>query len=175
MSDEKRRQQIKAAGERYNASSGGKLKRRQWRRTEAGKAATARYQKTEKHKDRRRASRTRTYDRAVAVERERRRRNVELIRSLKSAPCADCGNTFDPVCMDFDHRPGETKIAALSKIASLSREAILAEIAKCDVVCSNCHRLRTFRQRNHRAVSLAPKPPAPQLALSLDQSERSND
>lgn len=72
------------------------------------------------------------------------RRARTLIDQLKSMPCADCGGTFDPVCMDFDHRPGTAKRRAVGKMAGkFSEAAILAEIAKCDVVCANCHRLRT--------------------------------
>ena len=72
------------------------------------------------------------------------------INELKSAPCTDCGGTFDPVCMDFDHRPGEGKRAEVSALiwsgwARLDR--VLSEIAKCDLVCSNCHRLRTKKRR----------------------------
>ena len=80
-----------------------------------------------------------------------------MIASFKMAPCADCGGTFDPVCMDFDHRPGVTKRFNVSTIGRHSRSTLLAEIAKCDVVCSNCHRLRTYRGRNHIAISIAGK------------------
>jgi len=66
-----------------------------------------------------------------------------LIDNAKSVPCADCKNKFDPVCMDFDHRPGEEKVVEVGKMLSYRIDVLLAEIAKCDVVCSNCHRLRT--------------------------------
>jgi hypothetical protein len=69
----------------------------------------------------------------------------ERVNQIKSVPCADCGGRFDPVCMDFDHLPEYEKVA---DIASMFRRKfawskIEAEIAKCDVVCANCHRLRT--------------------------------
>lgn len=69
----------------------------------------------------------------------------EKIRELKSVPCTDCKQTFDPVCMDFDHLPGFEK---LDKVSTMIRRRmawskIEAEIAKCEVVCANCHRLRT--------------------------------
>lgn len=82
------------------------------------------------------------------------RRNVSLekrdaIDRIKSAPCMDCGNTFPPVCMDFDHRPGEVKIGGISKLAKKATIAtLLAEMAKCDLVCANCHRIRTH-SRGH--------------------------
>jgi hypothetical protein len=45
--------------------------------------------------------------------------------------------------MDFDHRPGELKSFGLGAASGRNREAIVAEIAKCDLVCANCHRVRT--------------------------------
>jgi hypothetical protein len=71
--------------------------------------------------------------------------------SIKSVPCADCGGTFDPICMDFDHRPGEVKLFSIgNRLSSRGFESIRAEISKCDIVCANCHRIRTHRKRNHR-------------------------
>lgn len=74
----------------------------------------------------------------------------ELIRERKAVPCADCGGTFPPVVMDFDHLPGHEKAFAISRIkGSSSLKRLLDEIAKCEVVCSNCHRIRTFSRRQH--------------------------
>lgn len=70
----------------------------------------------------------------------------EFVRNLKSKPCTECGHTFPPECMDFDHRPGEKKLRAVSKMFTLSLERILEEVAKCDLVCANCHRIRTYRR-----------------------------
>ncbi|HZT79397.1 MAG TPA: hypothetical protein VFA26_04215 [Gemmataceae bacterium] len=58
--------------------------------------------------------------------------------------------------MDFDHRPGErSHELCMADLAMLkSRAALLAEIAKCDVVCANCHRERTPR-RKHRGQEQA--------------------
>lgn len=73
--------------------------------------------------------------------------NYKLLWRLKSVPCADCKNTFHPICMDFDHK--EDKTIEVSKAAAngLSQERLLAEIKKCDIVCSNCHRIRTELRR----------------------------
>jgi hypothetical protein len=57
--------------------------------------------------------------------------------------CADCGYRKDPRAMDFDHVRGE-KSFNLSQSGSIKLERILAEVEKCDVVCANCHRIRTF-------------------------------
>lgn len=65
-----------------------------------------------------------------------------FISSLKLAPCVDCQKTYHPCQMDFDHVKGE-KDYSVSKMR-MANSAILNEIAKCDLVCANCHRLRTF-------------------------------
>jgi len=77
----------------------------------------------------------------------------EIADELKSAPCADCGNKFPPVCMDFDHIP--ERGAKLFNIAngipqSISMERFMTEIAKCEVVCSNCHRIRTKERHKNK-------------------------
>lgn len=55
----------------------------------------------------------------------------------------DCGGTFPPECMDFDYRDGTTKKYKVSMMVSLLPEVIDVEVAKCDLVCANCHRIRT--------------------------------
>lgn len=69
---------------------------------------------------------------------------------MKDKPCADCGGRFDPVCMDFDHLPGHEKLHKISDMIAdrVSWKKTAAEIAKCEVVCANCHRLRTKRRLN---------------------------
>lgn len=74
---------------------------------------------------------------------------VQEVNELKSSPCVDCGGTFPTVCMDFDHVPerGPKGWNVGSMVShGYSRELILSEIAKCDLVCANCHRIRTNRR-----------------------------
>lgn len=74
-----------------------------------------------------------------------RKKLLEYVWELKRKPCMDCGQTFHPVVMDYDHVRGSKScgIAGLiTKEASLER--IQEEIDKCDLVCANCHRVRTF-------------------------------
>jgi hypothetical protein len=68
------------------------------------------------------------------------------LRSLKQGrACTDCGQVFPPEVMQWDHKPGFEKLLDLSAAyGSWSREDVLAEIAKCDLVCTNCHVIRTF-------------------------------
>lgn len=70
----------------------------------------------------------------------------EQLNALKSGPCTDCGGSFPPECMDFDHVRGE-KIAGVSQLLTRSRLRAVAEIAKCELVCANCHRIRTKARR----------------------------
>lgn len=83
-------------------------------------------------------------------QRDLRAKRREFMHDLKSVPCMDCGGKFDPICMDFDHRPGTVKKFCIGTRLQLSMERILTEIAKCDIVCANCHRIRTHRKRDHR-------------------------
>lgn len=76
----------------------------------------------------------------------RRAKGRALIRSMKRRPCADCAISYPVVCMDFDHVRG-TKRFSIAPATSRPCEEIRAEIAKCDVVCSNCHRVRTALRR----------------------------
>ncbi len=71
----------------------------------------------------------------------------ELIDSLKTSPCLDCGGVFNPWQMDFDHRDPKIKDGDISKLTKWgSKKKILDEIKKCDLVCANCHRERTHRR-----------------------------
>ena len=79
-----------------------------------------------------------------------RRRRVEqllaIVAEAKDKPCADCGVSYPKQVMDFDHRPDTPRNGAhpISYMVhqTPSDERLRAEIAKCDVVCANCHRLR---------------------------------
>ena len=92
----------------------------------------------------------------------------ELSRSLKNVPCADCGLTFHPVCMDWDHISLEVKTCNVAQTYSRGMKAFLAEMEKCEVVCANCHRLRTFYRKQYRASVYAEKPDGP---TSLGQND----
>lgn len=67
-----------------------------------------------------------------------------LIAFKKDKPCADCGIVYPHYVMDFDHRNPEDKVANVSTLIRQKNMAkTLEEIAKCDLVCANCHRIRT--------------------------------
>jgi len=82
--------------------------------------------------------------------RTRNRRNFisRYIKELKDNKCCmDCGQQFPHFILDFDHRPGEEKLFCISAARSnRTKEEIDAEVAKCDLVCANCHRFRTWNR-----------------------------
>jgi len=80
-------------------------------------------------------------------QKKRRKERIRtLINELKSVPCADCGKFYPPYVMDFDHRdPSDKKYHIGEATRSMSILSVYIEVAKCDVVCANCHRIRTHQ------------------------------
>ena len=103
------------------------------------------------------------YDAAwYRANRERRKAKVQSDRTQHAAwldslkkgrPCADCGNSYPPYVMEWDHLPGAVKTLVLAdtRRAAHSKKRILAELEKCELVCANCHRERTFGKRRKAA------------------------
>jgi hypothetical protein len=77
----------------------------------------------------------------------RRQERAAWYRGLKEEkPCADCGVSYHHTAMHWDHLPGVDKTREVSNLLrkGLRRRTILEEIAKCELVCANCHAVRTF-------------------------------
>ena len=94
-----------------------------------------------------------TYNKKHASERhkqqsERRAVGRNYTDAIKAAtPCADCGKRWPPVAMDFDHvRGAKFKSVSLLISGAYKLDLIKQEIAKCDVVCACCHRIRTSKR-----------------------------
>ncbi|MEU6268088.1 hypothetical protein [Saccharopolyspora shandongensis] len=67
------------------------------------------------------------------------------LRKIKEdSPCADCGVRYPYWVMEFDHLPGKEKLYPPTKLDRRSWPSLLTEIGKCEVVCANCHRNRTY-------------------------------
>ncbi len=78
---------------------------------------------------------------------EYRKTRKAFIIKLKDLPCTDCGKKYPHYVMDFDHRSGVSKLDNISHLVNqnfLTYDQILTEVEKCDLVCANCHRIRTF-------------------------------
>lgn len=75
----------------------------------------------------------------------KRNQFVRRTQEIKgTTPCSDCGLKYPHYVMDFDHVRGKKRFNIASTSSIPSMRALEEEIAKCDVVCSNCHRHRTF-------------------------------
>jgi hypothetical protein len=71
---------------------------------------------------------------------------VNLLEYFKTHHCVVCAES-NPIVLDFDHKDEkEKKYGISSMIYSYNWTTILAEIEKCDVLCANCHRIRTSKQ-----------------------------
>jgi hypothetical protein len=84
--------------------------------------------------------------RYIAQAKEQRLECFKFIRSQKEKPCMDCGIQYPYYVMQFDHVRGQ-KVANIAYLATKNNmTAIRDEIAKCDVVCGNCHAERTWQR-----------------------------
>lgn len=99
--------------------------------------------------EKQRAAQRRYYERHKAkvkeVARDRRNLVVKYLQKVKQdSVCMDCGIDYPYWILQFDHRPGTVKVGAVGNmIRNVSLDAVKAEIAKCDIVCANCHSDRT--------------------------------
>src|SRR5882757_8941368 len=88
----------------------------------------------------------------ASVRRSRRARILYLramVRKIKEdRGCLDCGYRAHHCALDFDHRDRALKTmnVAFMLQKGLAEKTILSEIAKCDVRCANCHRIRTQKE-----------------------------
>lgn len=82
--------------------------------------------------------------------------------------CVDCGiRSEHPEIYDLDHRPGVEKVTNVAALLTRGTfEDFKAEIEKCDVVCANCHRIRT-RARGHNAFG---KSRGPQTRRTVERA-----
>ena len=76
-------------------------------------------------------------------------RALDYIQSVKEkSRCQLCGNS-NPIVMEFHHRNPDEKKMAISNMAKnrYSNENIQKEMDKCDILCSNCHRIHHHQER----------------------------
>lgn len=100
-------------------------------------------------------------------------RNRAFIDALKlERGCTDCGYRDQAVALEFDHLPGFKKRFKISEmLASYRLELIKAEIDKCEVVCANCHAVRTMKRGHARDYYAALRESRP-LPKALDDPQR---
>ena len=86
---------------------------------------------------------------AKTIDRQRssRTKRRRFIQEVKTASkCMDCGEDYPYYMLEFDHRPDEVKDFNISMYGQHTLEDIKNEIAKCDIVCANCHKIRTWQR-----------------------------
>lgn len=88
-------------------------------------------------------------------ERLHRERLRSIVHEAKGKPCTDCGNLWPYYVMQFDHRDPSSKSFTIGDLyrthaRRVTVDRLLAEIAKCDPVCGNCHAIREHNRREGR-------------------------
>lgn len=74
------------------------------------------------------------------------------LQTLKEGkPCISCGTEYHPAAMQWHHRDPSKKTSEVSRLASYSKARILEEIAKCDLMCANCHAVETHTKQPEQA------------------------
>lgn len=105
----------------------------------------ARYQRDwyEKNKDKKKSQ--------VNLRRNRLRKEIRalILEYRTNNPCVDCAES-DPVVLDFDHVRGVKRFnIAHAATQGYELDAVITEMAKCEIRCANCHRRKTHRERNN--------------------------
>jgi len=74
---------------------------------------------------------------------------VEEMKTILGGRCCRCGSRDD---LEFDHIDRNTKTVEITKITTYSREVILMELAKCQLLCAECHKVKTSEAHDNHQV-----------------------
>ncbi len=66
-----------------------------------------------------------------------------------SRGCVECGYNKHPAALDFNHKDPKQKVQRIAAMYTYTLEKIMAELEKCEILCANCHRLRTMKRAGH--------------------------
>jgi len=77
-----------------------------------------------------------------------------VVEAKRGKPCMDCGGYFHPCVLQWDHVPERGKKLFELGRGDFSIAKIRAEMAKCDLVCANCHVVRTWNRKHPEAPLL---------------------
>ena len=127
-------------------------------------------------RERQRAAERRWYHankaKVIAKKNRKKARLRALVQEKKQEPCADCGVSYPYYVMDFDHITDDKVMMISQLVLRGATTKLFVELEKCEVVCSNCHRIRTWKRMQARGVESPSLPSAPaQLALAFDAVE----
>jgi hypothetical protein len=82
--------------------------------------------------------------------RNKRQEKKQILAEHFGNKCMDCEQTFPVCCYDYHHRNPEEKSFEIAGRMYLSMEELIEEGDKCDLLCSNCHRIRHFKSWNDK-------------------------
>jgi DNA-binding MarR family transcriptional regulator len=90
-------------------------------------------------------------EKAANRRKQDRHKITNYIRLAKTGKvCVDCKEDYPPWILEFDHLPGTDKLFTIGQ-HNISRdkslEDVKAEIKKCEIVCANCHKNRTYSRK----------------------------
>lgn len=85
--------------------------------------------------------------------RTRAAKRKEFTERKVAAGCEDCGESH-PACLEYHHLDPSQKEREVMKLvdSNASRTRIEAEVSKCVVLCSNCHRKRHYNERQAKSA-----------------------
>jgi len=87
-------------------------------------------------------------DQVKAAVKRRRLESRKLVAERRQLGCADCGER-DPVILEFDHVAAKNGNVSDMVRHAVAPKRVAAEMDRCEVVCSNCHRIRTFSRMEY--------------------------
>ena len=79
------------------------------------------------------------------LHRQKQAYRQRLVKIKETSGCTDCGES-NPIVLDFDHLKYKKYNVSRMIHDGFSWKAIKKEIEKCEVVCANCHRIRTHHR-----------------------------
>jgi hypothetical protein len=79
------------------------------------------------------------------LHRQKQAYKQKLVEIKEASGCTDCGEN-NPIVLDFDHLKDKKYNVSRMIHDGFSWRAIKKEIDKCEVVCANCHRIRTYNR-----------------------------
>jgi len=101
------------------------------------------YSNTKKQKEYQRQWYQRNKEATLQQQREERTRRRDIVQAEKlRRGCDHCGYNASPIPLDAHHYNGDKDFEIGKAIRDRKPlELILAELAKCQILCANCHRI----------------------------------
>lgn len=87
----------------------------------------------------------------------RRYRNKIKAIQLLGGKCNRCGFDQHPAALEFHHKDEKLKSFMIGEVANKSWNSIVKEVEKCELLCSNCHRIEHSQRFDSEFVKFAEK------------------